>query len=70
VAAAGSGLRDTETLHRIDPQAIRAEVTAAGFVLEARSNVLHNPNDSHVLPVFDPAVRHQTDQVVFKFRKP
>jgi len=70
VAEAGSGLRDTETLHRIDPDAIRSEVTAAGFVLEARSAVLHNPNDSHLLPVFDPAVRHQTDQVVFKFRKP
>lgn len=70
VAEAGSGLRDTETLHRIDPQAIRSEVTAAGFVLEARSDVLHNPNDSHVLPVFDPAVRHRSDQVVFKFRKP
>jgi predicted methyltransferase len=70
VAAAGSGLRDTESLHRIDPEAIRSEVTAAGFELEARSDVLHNPSDSHVLPVFDPAVRHQTDQVVLKFRKP
>jgi predicted methyltransferase len=70
VAEAGSGLRDTESLHRIDPEAIRSEVTAAGFELEARSDVLHNPNDSHVLPVFDPAVRHQTDQVVLKFRKP
>jgi predicted methyltransferase len=69
-AAAGSGLRDTETLHRIDPEAIRAEVTAAGFVFEAQSEVLRNADDSHSLRVFDPAIRHHTDQIVFKFRKP
>jgi predicted methyltransferase len=69
-AAAGSGLRDTDTLHRIDPQAIRAEVTAAGFVFEGHSEVLRNPEDTHVLRVFDPAIRHRTDQIVFKFRKP
>ena len=70
VAAAGSGLRDTETLHRIDPQSIIAEVTAAGFVLEAQSALLRNPHDTHALPVFDAAIRHHTDQVVLKFRKP
>lgn len=69
-AAAGSGLRDTETLHRIDPQTLVAEVTAAGFVLEAQSAVLRNPADSHLLKVFDPAIRHQTDQVILRFRKP
>jgi predicted methyltransferase len=69
-AAAGSGLRDTETLHRIDPASIRAEVTAAGFVFEGESAVLRNPDDSHLLRVFDPAIRHRTDQIVFKFRKP
>ena len=70
VAAAGSGLRDTETLHRIDPESLRAEVTAAGFVLEAQSAVLRNGADSHTLKVFDPAIRHRTDQLVFRFRKP
>ena len=69
-ATAGSGLRDTETLHRIDPEAIRAEVTAAGFVFEGQSDVLRNAEDSHALHVFDPAIRHRTDQIVFKFRKP
>lgn len=70
VAAAGSGLRDTETLHRIDPEAIRTAVTAAGFVLETQSDVLRNPEDAHALKVFDPAIRHRTDQIVYKFRKP
>jgi predicted methyltransferase len=69
-AEAGSGLRDTETLHRIDPASIRAEVTAAGFVFEEGSEVLRNPDDSHLLRVFDPAIRRHTDQFVFKFRKP
>jgi predicted methyltransferase len=69
-AAAGSGLRDTETLHRIDPAAIIAAATAAGFQLQARSTVLHNPADSHALPVFAAAVRGHTDQAILKFRKP
>lgn len=70
VAAAGSGLRDTETLHRIDPDSIVSEVTAAGFVLEGSSALLRNPDDTHTLAVFDPAIRHRTDQVILKFRKP
>ena len=69
-AEPGSGLRDTETLHRIDPQSIRAEVTAAGFVFEGESALLRNPDDPHLLLVFDPAIRHRTEQVVLKFRKP
>ena len=70
VAQPGSNLRDTESLHRIDPEAIIRTVTAAGFVLEAESNVLRNAADSHELVVFDPAIRGHTDQVVLKFRKP
>jgi predicted methyltransferase len=69
-AEAGSGTRDTDTLHRIDPAAIRQAVTAAGFVFEGESAVLRNPDDTHRLRVFDPAIRGRTDQVVFKFRKP
>jgi predicted methyltransferase len=70
VATPGSGLRDTETLHRIDPDTIRSEVTAAGFVFESQSEVLRNPADSHAQPVFDPTIRYRTDQVILKFRKP
>jgi predicted methyltransferase len=70
VAAPGSGFRDTETLHRIDPQAMRREIEAAGFIFEAQSKVLRNHGDDHHLSVFDPAVRGKTDQVAFRFRKP
>jgi predicted methyltransferase len=70
VATAGSGLRDTETLHRIDPIRMRREVEAAGFIFEAQSDVLRNTADSHKLVVFDPSIKGKTDQVVFRFRKP
>lgn len=69
-AQPGSGIRDTQTLHRIDPAEIRREVEAAGFVFEGESRVLRNPADDHALRVFDPRIRGRTDQVVFKFRKP
>jgi predicted methyltransferase len=70
VAEAGSGARDTSTLHRIDPQAVKSEVEAAGFVLAGESKVLANPQDTHTLAVFDPSIRGKTDQFIFKFRKP
>jgi predicted methyltransferase len=69
-AAAGSGLRDTETLHRIDESAVKKEVEAAGFVLEGESDALHNPADPHTAAIFDPAIRGHTDQFILKFRKP
>jgi predicted methyltransferase len=69
-AQAGSGVRDTETLHRIDPDAVIRAVEAAGFRLEARSNLLRNPADNHQLLVFDPTIRGRTDQMILKFRKP
>jgi predicted methyltransferase len=70
VADKGSGLRDTETLHRIDPAVLQREIEAAGFVLEAQSDVLRNPNDDHTRSVFDSSIRGVTDQVVFRFRRP
>ncbi len=69
-AEAGSGLRDTDTLHRIDEAAVKKEVEAAGFKLVAESNVLRNPSDPHTAKVFDPAIRGKTDQFILKFRKP
>jgi predicted methyltransferase len=70
VAEAGSGLRDTESLHRIDPQSLRREIESAGFLFDAQSKVLRNAQDDHKLSVFDAAVRGRTDQVVYRFRKP
>jgi predicted methyltransferase len=65
VAAAGSGTRDTQSLHRIDPEVIKQEVTAAGFMLEAESNALMNPSDDLTV-----RSRQGASQVMFRFRKP
>jgi predicted methyltransferase len=69
-AADGSGLSATETLHRIDEAVVKKEVEAAGFKLVAESNVLRNPKDPRDKLVFDPSIRHHTDQFILKFMKP
>ena len=69
-AQAGSGLRDTEGLHRIDVATVKAEVTAAGFKLDGESAILANPADDHTKMVFNPALRGKTDQFLLRFRKP
>jgi predicted methyltransferase len=70
VAEAGSGMRDTDSLHRIDPAIVRKQVEAAGFEFVGESSVLRNPKDGHKVKVFDPSIRRYTDQFAYKFRKP
>jgi predicted methyltransferase len=70
VAAPGAPAEVGGTLHRIDPERLRRDITAAGFVLEAESQVLRNLADDYAKPVFDADVRGKTDQVVLRFRKP
>lgn len=69
-AAAGSELRDTDTLHRIDPAIVRKQVEAAGFQFVGESKLLAKPGDDHTKAVFDKTVRGKTDQFIYKFRKP
>jgi predicted methyltransferase len=69
-AEAGSGARDTATLHRIESETVKKEVLAAGFVFVGSSDLLRQPGDSRKVKVFDPAVRGRTDQFILKFRKP
>ena len=69
VAEAGSGLRDTDTLHRIDPAVVKAQVPAAGFVFDGESTVLRNPADTHKIKVFDKSIRGHTDQFAYRFKK-
>jgi predicted methyltransferase len=59
-----------DRLHRIDPEVVRREFSKAGFVLEAESPMLANPEDSHALQVFDPDIRGRTDRFVMRFRRP
>ena len=69
-AEAGSGSRDTSTLHRIDEETVKQEVTAAGFKLVGQSDILRNKSDPHTAKVFDPEIRGHTDQFALKFKKP
>jgi len=69
-AEAGSGLRDTDTLHRIDGEAVKQEVLAAGFTLAGESDALDHPEDDHTQQVFAEGMRGKTDRFVLKFTKP
>jgi predicted methyltransferase len=70
VALPGSGLVAPERLHRIDPEVVKQEVTAAGFVLDGESKVLANPADAHDKIVLDNGILGQTDQFLLRFKKP
>jgi predicted methyltransferase len=66
----GMGASQTSTLHRIDPEVVKREVLAAGFVYDGESNLLRQPADPHTATVFDPSIRGKTDQFILKFKKP
>lgn len=59
---------DEET-HRLNEQVVIDEFTAGGFVLEASTDMLANPDDDHSTSGFDVG-RHTMDRYVLKFRKP
>jgi predicted methyltransferase len=69
-ALPGSEVGVADTLHRIDPEIVKREVVAAGFVFEGESSVLRNPADPRNVNVFDASIRGSTDQFIYKFRKP
>lgn len=67
---AGDTRKIADDLHRIAPERVKADMIAAGFVLEAESDVLHRSEDDHSKNVFDATVRGKTDRFVLKFRRP
>lgn len=70
-AAAGADPAvSVDALHRIDPAVIKRDFEAAGLTFETESKAFANAGDDHSKPVFDPAIRHKTDQVMYRFRKP
>jgi predicted methyltransferase len=66
----GSGARDVKTLHRVDAQLVKKEILAAGFELEAESELLRHPEDDRTKNVFDEDIRGKTDRFIYRFRKP
>jgi len=69
-AAAEAGTGAARSLHRIEPAAVRKEVEAAGFILDAESTLLANKDDTHAMKVFDPAIKGRTDRFMYRFVKP
>ena len=67
-AQAGSGTRDTNTLHRIDEAFVVKQVEKDGFKLVATSNVLRNPSDPRTEPFWK--INHTQDRFILKFVKP
>lgn len=63
------GANNTQ-LHRIPKHLLIEDAKAAGFVVEAESDLLAHPADDHTKNVFDPTLRGKTDQFVVRLRKP
>jgi predicted methyltransferase len=70
VAASGTPRETGNSLHRIDPAIVRAELEEAGFLFEEESALLRNPDDDHLKNMADPEIRGRTDRFVMRFRKP
>ena len=54
----------------IEPSLVDEVATEAGFIIEAKSDLLANTGDDHTLRVFDPTLRGDTDRFVLRLRKP
>lgn len=63
-------VRVASRLHRIDPNIVREDFSRAGFEFAGESAALRHENDDPTTSVFNPMVRHRTNQFIYKFRKP
>ena len=72
-AAPGGGVRDVETLHRIEVDVVKQEVLAAGFKLDGESDVLRVPTDKRdwsTSPRVAGEKRGTSDRFTLRFVKP
>lgn len=61
---------DNRRLHRMPETDARKAAEAAGFIVEADSNLLAHPGDNPLRSIFDPMLARQTDQFLLRLRKP
>jgi predicted methyltransferase len=66
----GAGFTATSTLHRVDPDAVKSEVMAAGFEFVGSSDAIANSADDHQAKVFEQGMHDKTDRFLLKFRRP
>ena len=69
-APEGSGIDFVQTTHRIEKSVVIEEVTAAGFELEAESDILENAGDTLEQMVHEKTIRDRTHRFVLRFIKP
>jgi predicted methyltransferase len=71
-AKEGAGISEGQRLHRVEAALVREEVEAAGFVLEAESYVLTDPDDALDWNIFDRSKpgRDRTSRFAHLYRKP
>lgn len=72
-AKAGAGVSEAQTLHRIEEQVVRDEVTKAGFTFERAGDFLRNPADTRdwsASPGAAAEKRGTGDRFCFRFVKP
>jgi predicted methyltransferase len=66
----GNDGADNAALHRVPKHFLIEDAKAAGFTVEAESDLLAHAADDHTKGVFDPTLRGKTDQFVVRLRKP
>ncbi|MFN0041045.1 MAG: class I SAM-dependent methyltransferase [Burkholderiales bacterium] len=64
----GTGITQTQSVHRIEESVVRSELAAAGFEFVADAGFLRNPDDPRDTPFFKATI--PVDGFVLKFRKP
>lgn len=67
-----AAITEGQRLHRVEAAMVRKEIEAAGFVFEAESYVLNNPDDTLDWNIFsrEHSGRDTTSRFVYLFRKP
>ena len=66
----GDADADNTSLHRIEPSLVDEVAVEAGFIIEAKSDLLAHAEDDHTKIVFDPTLRGDTDRFILRLRKP
>lgn len=66
-AAKGAGFTAAETLNRVEPDAVKKELTAIGYTFDGESQALANASDDHTGVA---AAGDKSDRFLLRFKKP
>lgn len=69
-AVAGASRQQTAEWHRITRDQAVADITGAGFILEAEADIHRNPDDDMANAWFDAGLRGKTNRIVHRYVKP